>query len=284
METHEACTTFHHHIEGYGQIVHVGFYKGNVVGPKIYNYWVWDDVNIQPGDHCEVLVPDRTLYSRQRTERVCVSKVERYDPLVHGGSFKAKRIKKVIYENYNKPAEDFGYRVSDAIKTIKRQLTSFQQYKVYSKYMFELTGAERVELHRWYEAWKRPSQAVEAGTKIHEEMQRMLEQEHPHLYDDKIDALPKHIFNLITTKEPAMTTINIESRIFITAPGLNNVQASLVTDDQLISAINAANNEIKSMQGYVANGNNSEKVLKRIHALEDGVKELVKLLDARPAQ
>lgn len=281
--TDEARTTFHHHVEGYGQIAHVGFYNGNVVGPKIYKYWVWDDIVIQSGDHCEVLVPDRTADGGQRVERVFVNKVEKYDASMHGNDFKAKRVKKVATES-----PDVSYRVSDAMKAIRRQLTSFQQYKVYSKYMCELTGAERIELHRWYEAnIARPNSVKEAGIKIHEEVQRMLESEHPHLYnDDKIDALPKHIFNLIQdhSKENTMTIINIESRIFITAPGLNNAQASLVTDDQLISAINAANNEIKSMKAYAENGNNSEKLLKRIHALEDGVKELVKLLDARPAQ
>lgn len=83
-----------------------------------------------------------------------------------------------------------------------------------------------------------------------------------------------------TNMNALTANIKIETRTFITAPGIAYVDASKLDADAIIAAIAEAEKAIKEL-GTIEN---KPKVLQeKIDALQDGVRKLVEMLDARAA-
>lgn len=83
-----------------------------------------------------------------------------------------------------------------------------------------------------------------------------------------------------TNMNALTANIKIETRTFITAPGLNDRDANTLTADTIIAAIAEAEKAVKELNTI----ENKPKVLQeKIDSLNDGVRKLVELLDARSA-
>ncbi len=294
---------FHYRIPGFSQIAVVNFYNGEArYTGKNYMYWIPDETKLKRGDHLEVLVPNR---GGDESKRVFVDQVIMWDESMTGSNHKRARGKwmstgEKIPFVFQSDVLEVGYRVKTAIERIQLSHPSNAADQMMAECR-QLTGLERNQLRHWWFR-RNASAAMEEGNKLHRSMMAAIEsgQHVSRLYrksepssDDKVDALSffdKYFkptdYNRIKPKEnSAMNTeIKIETITLITAPGINQQNADHLSDDQLITAISAANKQLHDLQGLVKEGNSSKKLADKIEKLVADITALTELVDARPAQ